>query len=228
MTSIKTRTGAIALVMTAALAAAGCGSDGTHDGHDAAKPTTTATTSAAPAAVDKAFVAQMIPHHEMAIEMAGLAPTQGQRPQIRTLGKAILDSQAPEVTELRTIAKQLGVTPAAMKTDHESMDHSAHGPSMTAHAKTLGLSMDAMGMSMNMESLRSARPFDRAFIDMMIPHHQGAIRMARAQLKRGQNAELKTIATAIIEEQQQEIEQMNTWRKDWYGAPSPAGGVPAA
>ncbi len=34
---------------------------------------------------------------------------------------------------------------------------------------TLGISMSQMGMSMNMTSLNSAQPFDRAFIDMMIP-----------------------------------------------------------
>jgi uncharacterized protein (DUF305 family) len=227
MNSTKTRTGAIALAITAALVATGCGSD-SHDGHEATKAPTTTSAAAAvsPAAVDKAFVAQMIPHHEMAIEMAGLAPAQGQHQDLRKLGKEILDTQALEITELRQIAKDLKVTPGTMKTDHAAMDHSAHGPTMTADAKTLGLSMDEMGMSMNMESLRTARPFDRAFIDMMIAHHQGAIRMARAQLEKGQNAELKTIATAIVKAQEQEIDRMNTWRKDWYGAPSPAGGIP--
>lgn len=108
------------------------------------------------------------------------------------------------------------------------MDHSAHGGAMDADARTLGLSMDDMGMSMDVEGLRTARPFDRAFIDQMIPHHQGAIRMARAQLENGRNAQLKAIATAIVEAQEREIAQMNAWRRDWYGVGSPAGGVPAA
>jgi uncharacterized protein (DUF305 family) len=224
MTFKKTRTGATALALTAALAVAGCGAGDGHDGQG----TSTAAAAASPAAVDAAFVAQMAPHHEMAIEMAGLAPTRGQHEEIRALGKDILETQAPEVTELRAAAKRLGVTPGATQADHGAMNHSAHGPSMAKDARTLGLSMDEMGMSMRMEGLRTARPFDRAFIDMMIPHHQGAIRMARVELDRGRDRDLRAIATRIIAAQEREIRRMNAWRTAWYGAASPAGGVPAS
>jgi uncharacterized protein (DUF305 family) len=81
-------------------------------------------------------------------------------------------------------------------------------------------------MDMDMRSLRHADPFDRMFIDMMIPHHQGAIRMARIELAEGANEESKSLAREIIAAQAAEIEQMNEWRARWYGAPSPAGGVP--
>jgi hypothetical protein len=40
------------------------------------------------------------------------------------------------------------------------------------------------------------------------------------------DGELEELATAIIEAQSHEIEEMNSWREDWYGASSPAGGVP--
>lgn len=72
----------------------------------------------------------------------------------------------------------------------------------------------------------SAKPFDRQFIDMMVPNHQGAIRMARVELKRGKNTHLREIASAIVKAQAKEIREMNAWRTDWYGAPSPSGGVP--
>jgi uncharacterized protein (DUF305 family) len=77
-------------------------------------------------------------------------------------------------------------------------------------------------------ALEKARPFDLTFIDTMIPHHQGAIRMARIELERGSDEELANLATAIIEAQSREIEEMNAWRERWYGSPSPAGGVPPA
>lgn len=83
-------------------------------------------------------------------------------------------------------------------------------------------------MSMNMSSLDTAKPFDRAFIDMMIPHHQGAIRMSRAELAKGSDPQLQTIAKGIITAQTNEITEMNSWRSKWFGAPSPAGGVPTA
>ena len=49
---------------------------------------------------------------------------------------------------------------------------------------------------------------DRDFATMMTPHHQGAIDMARAELRYGQNEQLRRIAQAIIIEQQQEIAAM--------------------
>jgi hypothetical protein len=63
---------------------------------------------------------------------------------------------------------------------------------------------------------------------MMITHHRGAIRMARAERRRGKDAHLRKIARAIIRAQSAEIREMNAWRKQWYGATSPSGGVPNA
>jgi uncharacterized protein (DUF305 family) len=61
-------------------------------------------------------------------------------------------------------------------------------------------------------------PFDRAFIDAMVPHHQGAIAMAREAKKAGLAApELLEIADDIIATQQAEIDQMLEWREEWFG-----------
>ena len=49
---------------------------------------------------------------------------------------------------------------------------------------------------------------DADFVAMMVPHHQGAIDMAMAQLRYGKNEQLKRIAQEIIVEQQQEIAAM--------------------
>jgi len=49
---------------------------------------------------------------------------------------------------------------------------------------------------------------DRDFSATMIPHHQGAIEMAQAELRHGQNEQLRRIAQEIIVEQQQEIAAM--------------------
>jgi uncharacterized protein (DUF305 family) len=76
--------------------------------------------------------------------------------------------------------------------------------------------------------LKTARPFDRAFIDMMVPHHQGAIRMARAELARGENPTLKRLARDIVDAQAYEIRAMNRFRRSEFGSASPAGGVPGA
>jgi uncharacterized protein (DUF305 family) len=60
---------------------------------------------------------------------------------------------------------------------------------------------------------------DLMFIDMMTPHHESAIAMAEVALERAEHpelAELAELAQSIIDSQQAEIEQMQTWRDEWY------------
>ncbi len=62
-------------------------------------------------------------------------------------------------------------------------------------------------------------PFDRAFIDGMVPHHQSAIAMAQAAKDAGlSNPDLVAIAKNIASSQQREINQMRNWRKEWFGS----------
>jgi uncharacterized protein (DUF305 family) len=60
--------------------------------------------------------------------------------------------------------------------------------------------------------------YDERFIDMMIPHHQGAITMAKDALQKSQHPEIKKMAQNIIDSQQKEIDNLKTWRKKWYGS----------
>lgn len=182
--------------------------------------------------VDQAFVAEMIPHHEMAVEMAEMAQMEGKHPQIKQLADRIVKTQSGEIEEMKPIVEEIGALGASheegMEGMHEMDMGDEDGSSTSEDAKVLGLSMDSMGMSMDMSSLEGANPFDRAFIDMMIPHHQGAIRMAEAELADGEDDQLKELAEGIVAAQTTEIEEMNQWREAWYGSPSPAGGVPGA
>ena len=74
--------------------------------------------------------------------------------------------------------------------------------------------------AMNMTTTAgSTAPFDRAFIDAMIPHHRSAIAMAQAAQKEGlASPKLNMIAIDIGDSQQKEIEQMLAWRAKWYGS----------
>jgi uncharacterized protein (DUF305 family) len=166
--------------------------------------------------VDRAFVREMIPHHQMAVEMARVARMQATHQRIKTTAQDIITAQTSEISRLKEIAKRLGVK-VSTSPSHERM---------MRDAETLGMTMDDMGMDMDMSELDGAKPFDRMFIDMMITHHRGAIRMARAELAKGTDTGLRTIARAIVSAQKREIVQMNAWRKQWYGATSPSGGVP--
>ena len=66
----------------------------------------------------------------------------------------------------------------------------------------------AMKKMMTDMAIRPSGDVDRDFVAMMVPHHQGAIDMARAELRYGRNEQLHRIAQEIIVTQQQEIAAM--------------------
>jgi len=162
---------------------------------------------------DQAFLKAMIPHHESAVEMANVAKQRGQHSEVKKLAVAIVATQSDEIQQMERIHKRLFRTEIT--------------PDPEAHEQ-LGLSLEEAGMAHmdGAEMLETARPFDRAFIDEMVPHHQGAIRMARAVKEETEDAEIKRLADSIIAAQSREIRGMNDWRTRWYDGPSPAGGVP--
>jgi hypothetical protein len=66
----------------------------------------------------------------------------------------------------------------------------------------------AMTKMMDGMAVKPTGNVDADFVAMMIPHHQGAIDMAQAELRYGHNEQLRRIAQEIIVEQQQEIAAM--------------------
>lgn len=66
-----------------------------------------------------------------------------------------------------------------------------------------------------------ASTIDRHFIEQMIPHHDGAVAMAKLALERSKRTEIKTLAAAIIESQTKEIQDMTGWYRDWFGKDVP-------
>lgn len=79
---------------------------------------------------------------------------------------------------------------------------------------------DAEQAAGDQETVASGQvPFDRAFIDAMVPHHRAAIEMAEAAKARGlTQPDLDKIASDIIVSQQREIDQMLGWRERWFGS----------
>ncbi|KKT81063.1 hypothetical protein A2875_00520 [Candidatus Gottesmanbacteria bacterium RIFCSPHIGHO2_01_FULL_46_14] len=76
----------------------------------------------------------------------------------------------------------------------------------------MGSSMEEMMESMNG---KTGENFDRAFIDAMTIHHQGAIEMAKEAKQSAGRAEIKSMADDIIVAQTNEIEMMQQWRSQW-------------
>ncbi len=97
-----------------------------------------------------------------------------------------------------------------------AMNANSMPPDMPMNSNMSGMS------DMKSSPNAASQPYDLQFIDTMTHHHQGAIEMAEMALKKSSNAELKTFAQKIIDDQKKEIAQMKEWREKWYA------GKPAA
>lgn len=160
--------------------------------------------------VERAFLTGMVHHHETAIEMAEIAQRRGQDRFVRKLAEAITSTQEREISQMRSIYTRL--FDAALKPDPGAHDG-------------LGLSAGEAGMTHDKETnatLEAAEPFDRAFVDEMVPHHLGAIKMAKVVLKETEDRALRNLAEAIARAQQDEVDAMNAFRTRKYGGPVPS------
>jgi|SRR3989338_2596938 len=81
--------------------------------------------------------------------------------------------------------------------------------------------MQIMGMNTSEGGSGITSNIDKHFIEEMIPHHEGAIEMARLAQDRATQPEIKTLAASIITSQSEEIKLMKSWYKDWYGIAVP-------
>ena len=81
-------------------------------------------------------------------------------------------------------------------------------PATTPADKAFAASMRTMMKNMNVRP--TGKP-DKDFVLMMMPHHQGAIDMAKVELQYGTDPELRQLATDIVAAQEKEIAQMKAW-----------------
>jgi uncharacterized protein (DUF305 family) len=145
---------------------------------------------------DERFIDAMVPHHQGAIDMAEIALENAEHEEIIQLSRNIISSQQAEIEELKSIKEEeFGTSEVPMEMSSEEME--------------------MMGMTDPAE-LANKEPFDKAFIDAMIPHHESAIEMAQVAYRESDNPEIRTLAEGIVEAQVGEITQMEEWRRQWY------------
>lgn len=78
--------------------------------------------------------------------------------------------------------------------------------------------MSMADMNKELEGL-SGDDYDKAFNEMMIAHHEGAVDMAELSEQRAKHDEIKQLSQEIITAQEKEITDMKQWQLDWgYGS----------
>lgn len=160
---------------------------------------------------ERAFLTGMVHHHETAIEMAQVAQERGESQLVSELSSDIISTQEREMEQMRSIYSRLF--------------EGTLEPDPMAH-DGLGLSAEEAGMThtpATNAALEQANPFDRAFVDEMTPHHEGAVRMAEVILEESDDEEITELAEGIVETQEREIAAMNDFREQEFGAPVPEG-----
>jgi len=151
---------------------------------------------------DVRFMQDMIPHHAQALEMAVLAPQRTNRPALLEAAKRIEASQSSEITFMKEWLAARG-QPLQGAGQHAN-GHAHHGKA----------GMMGMATPEQMAALAAAQAadFDRLFLELMIRHHDGALKMVKTLLEQPGSAfdpVLFEFTTSITNDQSTEIERMN-------------------
>jgi uncharacterized protein (DUF305 family) len=149
---------------------------------------------------DRLFLANMISHHQGAVDMANLALKSAKHQELKDLANAIVSAQTTEIASMVSWQKTWSY-PAS--SGAAMMDHSAMGME------------DANAGMMNALKDKTGDAFDKAFMEQMIMHHQSAIDMASSGKANAQHQEVRDLTAAIITAQTKEIKEMHQWQKDW-------------
>ena len=149
---------------------------------------------------DRNFIANMIAHHQGAVDMAKLAQQNAKHEELKNMADDIISAQEKEITDMTSWQKAWGYPSTSA---NNMMDHSA-----------MGMMDEMAGMNTALEG-KTGDDFDKAFIEQMIMHHQSAIDMAAPGEQNAKHQEVKDLTKAIISAQTKEIQQMKQWQKDW-------------
>ncbi|MCP3961186.1 MAG: DUF305 domain-containing protein [bacterium] len=156
-----------------------------------------ANTSYSPA--DALFMQDMIPHHHQAVEMAALVADRTNRPELIDVAGRIDVSQKDEIEFMQRWLRERG--------EHVT-EPTAHDAMHTSH-KMAGM---ATPEQMTELAASESTAFDRLFLELMIPHHEGAVTMVEELHEQPGSAYdpvLFEFTNDIVNDQEAEIERMN-------------------
>jgi uncharacterized protein (DUF305 family) len=190
----RNRTIAAAGLLAAVLVLTACGDS---DDPTVGSPTTDSGASAEQAQFndqDKDFAGAMAVHHSQAVEMADLILDKNPSEPVRELAERIKAAQQPEIDQMHAMLETFG----------EDVPDAGHG----GHGSSSG--MAGMMTDEQMKQLEDASGVEaeRAFLQLMIEHHRGAIEMAEMQIADGEHGPAIELAEKVRADQTAEIAEI--------------------
>ena len=174
---------------------------------------------------DIAFMQMMSVHHNQAVQMAALAPSRTNNPQVLTVASRITAAQKDEMAFMRAWLRARNAPLAMPAMDHAMMGHDMSAmPGMPMPMNAGAPTMKGMATSAQMAALAAAKSaaFDRQFLDLMIAHHRGAVDMVDNllhQVGAASDPILFQFVSDVGNEQTAEIKRMDSLRATYSGDP---------
>jgi uncharacterized protein (DUF305 family) len=144
--------------------------------------------------VDEDFVEMMVPHHQGAIDMAQAELIYGHNEKLRAIAQEIIVTQQDDIATMRLALGNMPA-PTSQSTGQDE------GPFFARNNAAMTKMMTGM-------KIKPSNNVDKDFVAMMVPHHQGAIDMAQAELIYGHYEPCRGLAQEITSTQQQQIVAM--------------------
>ncbi|MBD2092397.1 DUF305 domain-containing protein [Microcoleus sp. FACHB-1515] len=145
----------------------------------------------------------MTPHHEKTVRMAQEALQKSDRPEIKQFAQTLMNEQAREIAQMQVWRVNW---------------YSAAGDTHVMYDAKTGQTVPMPAAMTTNEALGDAdEQFDLRLINALIPHFEGGIEMAKQVLQNSDRPEMKQLAQAIIDSQQQELDRLREWKQQWYG-----------
>lgn len=138
---------------------------------------------------DVVFLQNMVLHHTQAITMSQIARNQASVAQVKDLAARIEAEQSPQIQQMNSLLTEWGIPAPATTGGTSTTNGVGHG---------------------QLPGTVSGAGFDRAFLEMMIVHHQDAVDMSQIELAQASNPDTRNLSQQIISADQAQISEMQT------------------